>query len=293
MNQVAFTSAAELRPAHPCSYAKPSGCCARGPTWPPCRPSPKSIGVGELRSAIKKRLAARSLGAVASEVGSQDELALRLARAALACDRQATVDVLLSATEERARSALAAAPLIEAAADQLRGDWMTDRISEFDVSTALCTLQSALRSVRADAPAPLGARGTILVATAPDERDSVGAVLTSELLAELGFDVVHKQLKTCDELIASLASTWVDAVTLHLSPVFHRRERVANAAFLIGCARAASRNRDVIAAAHGACFGGDGTRRGFDVTTADGAFKSSVSLVGWICERIGGASGAA
>ena len=200
MNQkVFFSSAAELGVQHPCFYARRATRCGVGGQRAACCRSNQPIDVGELRTAIKGRLAARYYGASARGVSAADEAALQLAQAALTGDRKAAADCLLSAQGEQTRSALAAAaPLIEASADRLRDDWMTDEISEFEVSTALCTLQSALRSVTATAsPSIAAARGTILVTTVPGERDFAGR--RSDVGAARG-GWLRRRLQTVEDL---------------------------------------------------------------------------------------------
>ena len=248
------------------------------------------IDAAALFTAIKQALAA-NLRADGAVVAPAAILAPRLARFALAGDLSAATDCLRRAIAARSRPAQAAAQLVEATAARVRDRWTKDRIPEVDVTVALCILQMALRSLCADnSVSRRASRGAVLVATPPEELHGLGAVLASEVFAEAGFDVLYRPSASGDELVALLRSTWVDAVTLHASPVFGRRERLTSLASLIGCVRAASRNPALVVAAQGACFCECG-RGDADVTAigADAAFPSSCSLLGWLSERLSGA----
>ncbi|RBP13167.1 hypothetical protein DFR50_112141 [Roseiarcus fermentans] len=266
-------------PEHP-----PASIPIRGVVWP--RPSiPGIVDSDTLRWAIKRRLAEDSLGRDGDVRDPTDALTLQLTRAAMSGDLRGTADLLLRAIEAQPRRAMAAAPLLERAADRLREEWLADRVSEFDVSIALCMLQTALRSVCAGCWSG-DERGSVLVATLPGEKDTLGAALQQEVLTELGFEVLYRPLRTADDLFVMLESTPIDAVTFHSSPVFRRRERLAEFASLADRARAASRSRGLVMAAQGACFRQSNTDLHTTPIGVDRCFDSTVSVAAWLWHRL-------
>lgn len=134
--------------------------------------------------------------------------------------------------------------MIEPAARRLGDLWMTDALSEIEVTIALGRLQSLVRllgrkachaSLREDAPA-------VLVAPMPGEPQALGAVLASEWLWLSGWPHAFESERTDAALIACLTGARFDLLDLLLSQAFRRVDEAGALRRRLAAFRAASRN---------------------------------------------------
>lgn len=155
---------------------------------------------------------------------------------------------------EHKRPALIAAFILEKATAALARHWNEDLASDLDVFLALNVLQTAFRSVFAFLPRTSdNGGGSVLVASAPAEPHVLGVATMSEILSEAGVSVSSAFFETSDALKAWVARDWVDAVTLHLSPICSREDRLAALPVLIEDIRNKSLNPTIRVAIQGAC----------------------------------------
>jgi len=134
--------------------------------------------------------------------------------------------------------------VIEPAARRLGDLWMSDALSEIEVTIALGRLQALVRRMgrtashampRAHAPA-------VLVTPMPGEPHALGAVLASEWLWLSGWPHAFAIEPTDAALIACLAGAHFDLLDLSLSQAFCRLDEAGALRCRLAAFRAASRN---------------------------------------------------
>jgi methanogenic corrinoid protein MtbC1 len=118
--------------------------------------------------------------------------------------------------------------LVEPVAHRLGDLWMDDECSDAEIGVALGCLQAAVRRV-SDLHASSILNVTprhILVMPPPGEAHMLGIVLAGDLYREAGW-LVEVEFPSSDEEVAAIAKAqWFDAVTVNLSDVFTRIDRI-------------------------------------------------------------------
>ncbi|HEY0331834.1 MAG TPA: photosynthesis regulator [Rhodopseudomonas sp.] len=147
--------------------------------------------------------------------------------------------------------------LFEPTARCLGDLWGADDCSEFEVTIALCHLQSAMRRISFDRMAPPvanAAQRAVLVVPQPGEPHLFCAALNAEVLRQAGWatscefpdsDVALKQL---------VAQNWFDAIDLSLSPALRREHWLPRLTETVRQARRASRNPAITVVVSGRMF---------------------------------------
>jgi methanogenic corrinoid protein MtbC1 len=135
-------------------------------------------------------------------------------------------------------------------------DWSADNCSWVDVTLAMSCLQTVIRaeSRTSRPPARMAERLSVLVATAPAETHLIGAAMVADRFRESGWDVQIAFPRTAGELVETVKANWLSAVTLSLSDVFARDERLDALKATIAVVRAASRNPAVAVGVGGRAF---------------------------------------
>jgi methanogenic corrinoid protein MtbC1 len=182
--------------------------------------------------------------------------------------------------------------LIEPAARLLGDWWADDLVGGADIAMGLSYLQSAVRRVGA-ARGPIGvgggAAGHILIATAPGETHMLGAALAADVFREAGWRVTSEFPGSSEALVGALRSERYDALSLCLSDVFDRADRIEALAKTISAARAATPGDHPIILAGGRLFR---TRPGLaEVIGADAVFVGAADAVAKTLTQIAGAEG--
>jgi len=183
--------------------------------------------------------------------------ARELAELLIATDQAAALDLIQELQGEGAAIGGLAATLIEPAARVLGDMWGEDICSEFDVTLALCRLQTGVRLLGAVASQPLPGRlkkPLVLIAPEPGELHRLGAALDSSVLQDAGWSP-HCEFPTDDDALQGLlASTWFDVLDLSLSAAFRREHTLPKITETIAEARRASRNPDLVVVVGGRVF---------------------------------------
>ncbi|MBB5045619.1 methanogenic corrinoid protein MtbC1 [Rhodopseudomonas rhenobacensis] len=147
--------------------------------------------------------------------------------------------------------------LFEPAARHLGDLWSADDCSEFEVTIALCHLQSAMRRISVDRMAPPVASAAplaVLVAPQPGEPHLFCAALNGELLRQAGW-ATSCEFPDCDLALKDLvARTWFDAIDLSLSPALRREHWLPRLAETVRQTRRASRNPAITIVVSGRVF---------------------------------------
>jgi hypothetical protein len=204
--------------------------------------------------------------------------AAELADVLLASDQAASLELIRELRGDEVDARHLFAPLFEPAARSLGDMWGDDACSEFDVTLGLCRLQTAIRLLGADAPAPIlhGVQPKVLVAPVPGELHQLVATLDSEWLWHEGWSP-QSEYPTDDRALADLlADSWVDVLDLSLSAAFRRQDSLPRLARTISQARRASRNPALVVVVGGRAFVED-MAVGLEVG-ADVASRTSINL---------------
>ena len=182
---------------------------------------------------------------VAPEATGSEQGPAQLARLALAGDDEGMAELVrdLGAAGEDPHTLCRT--LLEPAAHQLGDWWCEDVCSSFDITLALCKLQSLVRKSNASRPnlrrvAIEGRR--VLVSPSPRETHMLGATLLGGFFQRAGWSVQAEFPDGDPELIGLVSTQWFDALALTLSDVFTRRERLGALIQTIKDVRAASQN---------------------------------------------------
>jgi methanogenic corrinoid protein MtbC1 len=131
--------------------------------------------------------------------------------------------------------------------------WMDDCFSDLQVTFALCTLQTSLRSLTLDlhATASIKRAGKLLAAPQPGESHILGSLLVGDLFQQAGW-AVQQEFPLADNDLAHLVRHgWFDLLSLSLSDAYPRTDRLEATAATISLARAASRNTNLLVAIGG------------------------------------------
>jgi hypothetical protein len=149
-----------------------------------------------------------------------------------------------------------AANLFEPVARRLGDLWADDICSEFDVTFALCRLQSLVRLLSAPcATHPAGAvKPRILIAPEPGELHRLGATLDRMILESTGWTPVSAYPDDDATLDEILSRGWFDVLDLSLSMAFRREQDLPRLARTIAEARRASRNPSMVVVVSGRIF---------------------------------------
>jgi len=148
------------------------------------------------------------------------------------------------------------AALFEPAARILGDLWCDDECSEFDVTLALCRLQSAVHLLGTGHrhSCPHRTHPMVLVAPEPGELHRLGAALDADVLRRAGWSP-RCEYPVSDQALQDLvAATWFDALDLSLSAAFTREHRLPHLAATITHARRASRNPALVVLVAGRAF---------------------------------------
>lgn len=148
--------------------------------------------------------------------------------------------------------------LIEPAA-QLLGDWWRqDLCNEREIALALCSMRSVVREV-AEPRLPLPVLGDkplqILLIPPPEETHMIGVALAGDLYRQAGWDVQVEFPKSGEGVVQLVKSQWLDVLTISMSDVFTRLDRINALASAIGAARRASLNPGIVIVVGGRAFG--------------------------------------
>jgi methanogenic corrinoid protein MtbC1 len=147
--------------------------------------------------------------------------------------------------------------LIEPAARRLGALWRDDRASSADISLGLNYLQAAVRRVGAGRPEAGEARSAgrrVLVAPQPGEPHGLGASLAGDTFRRSGWRVDVDFPGSDQDLEAMVGSRWYDALSLSLSDVFSRLERLPTMAQTVRAARRGSLNPGLVIVVGGLAF---------------------------------------
>jgi hypothetical protein len=234
----------------------------------------EAILASVFRTAVIPAMTARKAGA-----GTKVRAALvspRMAEFAellLAVDEAAPLDLIRELEAETGGIVPLYASLFEPAARRLGDLWSEDLRSEFEVTLALCRLQSAVRlfggeavrSVTAPVQVPL-----VLIAPEPGEIHRLGAAMDSEVMWDAGW-APHSAYPTDDRALQDIVSArWFDVLDLSLSATFRREDWLPRMARTIASARRASRNPALVVVVGGRVFVEEhdaGARVGADVAS--------------------------
>jgi methanogenic corrinoid protein MtbC1 len=210
---------------------------------------------------------------------SADALARDLAGLLIAADQTAAfelIDDLQAAGDSTPRLF---ATLFEPAARILGDLWRDDACSEFDVTIALCRMQTAVR-LRSVNRRPRHARSSsapaVLVAPEPGEPHGLCATLDTEVLWDAGWFPQCAFPADDGALQDALAERWFDVLDLSLSTTFRREHWLPRVSQTIARARHASINPAIVVIVGGRVFT-EVTTAGAQVG-ADAASKTSLNL---------------
>lgn len=147
--------------------------------------------------------------------------------------------------------------LFEPAARCLGDLWSADHCSEFEVTIALCHLQSAMRRISFDRMAPPvanAAQRAVLVVPQPGEPHLFCAALNAELLRQAGWAATCEFPDSDQALKQLVAQSWFDAIDLSLSPALRREHWLPRLTETVRQARRASRNPAITIIVSGRVF---------------------------------------
>jgi Sensors of blue-light using FAD len=184
-----------------------------------------------------------------------DARAAELARLLIATNPDAADALIADMLATTGSFALACASQFEPTARSLGDLWMTDDCNEFEVTRALCQLQSSIRRLGggADRQHTQGSP-VVLVAPQPGEIHLLAAALDAEVMWGAGWDIHAEFPQTDAALQAMVSDTWFDALDLSLSASFRRENWLPRMTETIALARDASRNPKLIVTAGGRVF---------------------------------------
>ena len=208
-------------------------------------------------AAVVPQLGMVSDGAESGCVVSSSRRALELAELLVATDQQAAADLIEEITQSGERIGSVSAKLFEPTARNLGDLWSEDLCSEFDVTLALCRLQTAVRLLDANGPQRRSsklAHPVVLIAPEPGELHRLGAALDGTVLRSAGW-TPHCEYPSDDQALQDLlSSTWFDVLDLSLSAAFRRDHVLTQLAKSIADARMASRNPGLVVVVGGRVF---------------------------------------
>ncbi len=205
--------------------------------------------------------------------------AAELAELLVAADQQAASDLIAELGASGARIGQLSAALLEPTARSLGDLWSEDMCSEFDVTLALCRMQTAARlldsaySQRRDARL---AHPVVLIAPEPGELHRLGAALDGSVLRNVGWTPRCEYPADDNSLHDLLSSTWIDVLDLSLSAAFRRDHVLAQLARTISEARLASRNPGLVVVVGGRVFAEERTAGA--AVGADGANVTAMNV---------------
>ncbi len=183
--------------------------------------------------------------AAGGRVSAPNPRALELAELLVAADQQAACDLLAELTDSGQRIGQLSAALFEPTARRLGDLWSEDFCSEFDVTLALCRLQSAARLFELVGPQRMPSKHAypvVLIVPRPGELHRLGAALDGSVLRNMGWMPRCEYPPDDQSLHDLLSSTWFDVLNLSLSAAFRRDHALTAVAKTIARARRASRN---------------------------------------------------
>jgi methanogenic corrinoid protein MtbC1 len=197
-----------------------------------------------------------------------------LAELLVATDQGAAVDLINELQADGGAIGKLAATLFEPAARSLGDLWGEDFCSEFDVTVALCRMQTAVRLLTAGCAPRLPSRlhkPLVLIAPEPGELHRLGAALDRTVLENAGWQP-HCEYPTDDNALDELLNaTWFDVLDLSLSAAFRREQSLPKLRETIAQARRASRNPALVVVVGGRMFNEEkaaGKDVGADASTA-------------------------
>jgi methanogenic corrinoid protein MtbC1 len=200
--------------------------------------------------------------------------AQELAELLVATDQGAAVDLINELQADGAAIGKLAATLFEPAARSLGDLWGEDFCSEFDVTIALCRMQTAVRLLTAGCAPRLPSRlhqPLVLIAPEPGELHRLGAALDRTVLEYAGWQP-HCEYPSDDNALDELLNTtWFDVLDLSLSAAFRREQSMPKLRETIAQARRASRNPSLVVVVGGRMFNEEkaaGQAVGADASTA-------------------------
>ena len=187
----------------------------------------------------------------------QNPRAAELAELLVATDQSAACELIAELTGSGARIGQLSAALFEPAARSLGDLWSEDFCSEFDVTLALCRLQTAVRLLDSANPRRRPSRlanPVVLIVPEPGELHRLGAALDGNVLRDAGWTPHCECPSDQQSLHDLLSSTWFDVLDLSLSAAFRRDHVLAQVTRTIADARLASRNPGLVVVVGGRVF---------------------------------------
>jgi len=187
--------------------------------------------------------------------GEHHDVALRLAALSLATDPEEARGLLDRAYSACGSMGALTECILEPTARELGDRWANDDCGEYDVTMALCRLQSFVRELSAGRAQHFIAHPlVILVAPMPGEVHLLGASLDAEALWEAGHDIRIGFPDTELALQRLVAATWFDAIDLTLSLAFRREHRLSRMEQMIATVRRTSKNPALLVVVGGRVF---------------------------------------
>jgi hypothetical protein len=209
-----------------------------------------------LKSVLPSLLGRHSLSAGDEATASLHPRAVELAELLIATDQTASLDLIREIRGNYSDARHLYAPLFEPAARSLGNLWMEDSCSEFDVTLALCRLQTAVRLLGADAPRTIRqtAGPQVLITPVPGEMHQLVASLDSEWLWKAGW-APQIEFPADDRALGEmLSASWIDVLDLSLSAAFRREASLSGLATTVAQARRASQNPSLVIVVGGRAF---------------------------------------
>ncbi len=183
--------------------------------------------------------------------------AAELAELLTAADPTAAHDLIEALRQDGTGIGPFCATLLEPAARSLGDLWQEDFCTEFDVTLALCRLQTAVRLLAAGTAQRPPSRlklPAVLVVPEPGELHRLGAGLDSTVLRGAGWSP-QCEFPTDDKALQDiLAGTWFDVLDLSLSAAFRREQELPRLTRTIALARQVSRNPALVVMVGGRVF---------------------------------------
>ncbi len=173
------------------------------------------------------------------------------------------------------------ASLLEPAARRLGDWWSDDLIGSAEVTLGLSYLQTAVRRAGpAHGAATLEAEEPrhILIVSYPGETHTLGPSLASDFYRRAGWRVTVDFPASAKALTAMVRADGFDALSLSLSDVFDRLDRMNAVGETVRAARRASRNPDIVVVVGGRAFRSRPDLAAF--LGADAAYASAADAVG-------------
>jgi hypothetical protein len=225
-----------------------------------------------LTAVVPELMRARSMPFGHGGMGT-DARCVELAESLVGGDFDSVLDWLAPLQTEGSSLGHLAASLFEPVARRLGDLWSDDACNEFDVTWALCRLQSLVRLLSAPCSTHLPGllKPRILIAPEPGELHRLGAALDRIILEAAGWTPVSAYPDDNATLDDILSRGWFDVLDLSLSMAFRREQDLPRVAETIAEARRASRNPAMVVVVGGRIFAeqsGAGQRVGADAAHA-------------------------